>query len=355
MKILFVDGLELLIKNFLIEAKKFPDFQIDFCNLYPGNIFKDELIENGFNVFDLDLPYKFDFLAIFKLTKLIKENNYDIVHVQFSPADLFCAIVSLFVDKSVKFILSDYGIFSKRRSIRLHKPIDRFVYSRYKKIICASKLAKDDLLKYIPKLNSKIVVIKNGIKVKNELQDFKHKVYDLLFVGTLEFRKGVDTLIKSVDILRRNHSMNLTVAIVGEGPKKNEYKNLVKNLSLEDDVKFLGIRRDVDELMKLSKVFVLPSRWEVLPIVLLEAMANGIPVIATRVGGIPEVFEDGVDGFLIKPEDPYELADKIKFALNNPDICEKLKMNAFEKAKREYSIESYTRKILQIYEEVMHN
>ncbi|MEM3561227.1 MAG: glycosyltransferase family 4 protein [Nitrososphaerota archaeon] len=355
MKILLVDYSELLVKNFLIEAKKSPDFQIDFCNLYPGNIFKDELLENGFNVFDLDLSCKFDFRAVFNLIKLIKENNYDIVHVKLFPADLFCAITSLFVPKSVKFILSKRSIYNKRRSIRLYKPIDIFVYSRYKKIICTSNFVKDRLLKCFPNLDLKTVVIKNGIIVKNELQDFKHKVYDLLFVGTLEFRKGVDTLIKSVDILRRNHSMNLTVAIVGEGPQKNEYKNLVKNLSLEDNVKFLGIRRDVYELIKLSKVFILPSRSENFPTILLEAMANGIPVIASDVGGISEVIKDGIDGLLVKPEDPYELADKIKFAINNSEICEELKINAFEKVKREYSIESYTRKALQLYEEVTLN
>ncbi|MCW1311247.1 MAG: glycosyltransferase [Candidatus Parvarchaeota archaeon] len=349
---LYAGGAESLLKNFLIEAKKFPEFQIDACTLYSRSIFKDELIENGVKVFDLGLNFKYDFRGIFRLIKLIKQNNYDLVHVHLFPSDLFCAFVSLFIERKVKFIFSEHSIYNRRRSIRIYKPIDLFVYSRYEKIICVSDLVRDELIKYIPKLCSKTVVIKNAIPIIGELQENRHKVYDVLFVGRLEDVKGVDILIKAIDIIKKENSRDLVVGVVGEGPLKEEYKKLVKELNLEDNFRFLGVRRDIDGLMKISKVFVLPSRWEGLPMVILEAMANGIPIIATNVGGIPEVIEDGVDGFLVKPEDPSALSERILLALNNPSITEQLKRNAFEKVKKEYSIEKYTERILNLYKEI---
>ncbi|MGC8979836.1 glycosyltransferase, partial [Caldisericum sp.] len=163
----------------------------------------------------------------------------------------------------------------------------------------------------------------------------------------------VDILIKAVYEIQSKQSLNLKVALVGDGSLKSEYKKLVKDLSLEDNIKFLGIRRDVEKLMRLSKIFVLPSRYEGLPMVILEAMANRIPIIATKVGGIPEVIEDGIEGLLVEPESKDELTKKILYLLNNPSLREQLSKNAFEKVKSEYSIQSYTQRMLKLYEEVL--
>lgn len=350
---LYAGGAESLLKNFLIEAKKYPDIQIDVCTLYSRNVFKDDLFKNGVNVFELALPFKYDFRGVFKLVRLIRNNNYDIVHVHLFPADLFGALASLFVNRKVKFIFSEHSIYNRRRSIRLYKPIDLFVYSRYKKIICVSNLVKQELVHYIPKIKSKTIVIRNAIPVKDQINESKHKIYDVLFVGRLERAKGVDVLISGVHEIKSAQHFNITVALVGDGSLKKDYEKLVKELDLEENVKFLGIRRDVEELMQMSKIFVLPSRWEGLPIVILEAMANGIPIISTKVGGIPEVIEDGANGLLVDPESPTELAEKISYLLNNPSFAEELSKNAFEKIKMEYSIESYTRKILCLYEEAL--
>ncbi|WP_424597126.1 glycosyltransferase [Caldisericum exile] len=349
---LYAGGAESLLKNFVIEAKNYPNFKIDVCTLYSRNVYKEDLLKNGINLYDLSLPFKYDFSGIFKLVKLIRENSYDIVHVHLFPADLFGALASLFVDKKTKFIFSEHSIYNRRRNFKLYKPIDIFVYSRYKRIVCVSNLVKEELINYIPRLVSKVIVIKNAIPVDDIKEDIQ-KIYDVLFVGRLEKEKGVDILIKAVYEIQSKQSLNLKVALVGDGSLKSEYKKLVKYLSLEDNIKFLGIRRDVEKLMRLSKIFVLPSRYEGLPMVILEAMANRIPIIATKVGGIPEVIEDGIEGLLVEPESKDELTKKILYLLNNPSLREQLSKNAFEKVKSEYSIQSYTQRMLKLYEEVL--
>ncbi|BAL81657.1 glycosyltransferase [Caldisericum exile] len=350
---LYAGGAESLLKNFLIEVKKHPDIQIDVCTLYSRNVFKDDLVKNGVNVFDLALPFKYDFRGVLKLVKLIGENNYDIVHVHLFPADLFGALASLFVSKKAKFIFSEHSIYNRRRDIKLYKPIDMFVYSRYKKIICVSDLVKKKLIDYIPELADKTTVIKNAIPVKDEIGEQKHKIYDVLFVGRLEKAKGVDVLIKAIYEIKSKYSLNLAVALIGDGSLKSDYEKLVKELNLESSIKFLGIRRDVEALMRMSKIFVLPSLWEGLPMVLLEAMANGIPIIATKVGGIPEVIEDGVNGLLVDQESSTELGEKIVYLLNSSAYGEQLSKNAFGKVKREYSIEAYTKEMLRLYREIL--
>lgn len=349
---LYAGGAESLLKNFLIRAKKYESFSIDVCTLYSKNIFKEELEKNGIKLYELNLKFKYDLRGVLKIVRLIKEIQYDIVHVHLFPADIFVAIATLFSHQNIKFIFSEHNIYNRRRSILLYKPIDKFVYSRYEKIVCVSNQVKEELNKYIKSTKDKSIVIKNAIPVDENLDDLPKK-YDVLFVGRFEDAKGVDVLIKAISILKEKYHENIKVAILGDGSKKDYLTNLVSMLSIEDRIEFLGIRKDVKYFMQSSKIFVLPSRWEGLPMVILEAMANKIPIITTPVGGIKEVIQNGINGILVKPEDPEELASKIHLLLNNETLRENLSQNAFVKVKSEYSISAYTKSMLQFYEKLL--
>jgi glycosyltransferase involved in cell wall biosynthesis len=350
---LYAGGAESLLKNFAIEAKKYEDIQIDICTLYHSNIFEEKLKEENIKVFYLGLSFKYDFSKISRLIRYIKQNNYDIVHVHLFPADIFGAIASLFFKEKPKFIFSEHNIYNRRRSIPFYKPVDRFVYSRYKKIICVSEMVKNELNKYLSETRGKLVVVKNGIIFKEAFLRDSNFNWDLLFVGRLEEAKGVDILLNALKFLKYKKKLNLKTAIVGTGSKREGYEKLCKDFGLEDSVKFLGVRKDVQSLMQQSRIFVLPSRWEGLPMVILEAMANGIPIITTPVGGIPEVIKDGFNGILAKVEDPEDLALKIKMLLDNSNLQDFIAKNAFETVKKEYSIEVYTKKIIEIYKELI--
>ena len=344
-------GAESLLKNFLIEAKKYSGFQIDVCTLYARNIFKEDLEKNDITTFDLGLKFKYDFSGIVKIVSLIKQNNYDIVHVHLFPADLFVAIASLFLPKSIKFIFSEHSVYNRRRSLKAYKPIDYFVYSRYDKIICVSDQVKSALTTYLQDTKNKSIVIKNAIPIDSNFIEIP-KIYDVLFVGRLEDAKGVDVLIKAIAILKQKFNLQIKVAILGDGSKRVYLENLSKQLGVDDEIVFLGVQKDVQSFMASSKVFVLPSRWEGLPVVILEAMANRMPIITTPVGGIAEVIEDGASGILVEPENPEALADKIYELLSSEKLQRSISENAFKKVKEEYSIEGYTQKMLDIYKDL---
>ena len=343
-------GAESLLKNFLIEAKQYDDFKIDVCLLYSKNIFKEDLEKNNITVFDLDLKFKYDFTGILKIVSLIRKNNYDIVHVHLFPADLFVAIASLFLPKSIKFIFSEHSVYNRRRSLKVYKPIDCFVYSRYDKIICVSNQVKLVLNAYIQGTKNKSVVIKNAIPIDSNFLEIP-KIYDVLFVGRLEDAKGVDVLIKAIAILKQKFNLQIKVAILGDGSKRVYLENLSKQLGVDNEIAFLGVQKDVQSFMASSKIFVLPSRWEGLPMVILEAMANRLPIIATPVGGITEIINDGVDGILVEPENPELLADKIYLLLNNENLRLDISRKAFDKVKTEYCISKFTAQMLSLYKE----
>ncbi len=351
---LYVGGAESLLSNFLIESKKYLDFQIDACTLYSRNIFKEKLVSNEIKVYDLNLPFKYDFRGVFRLARLINSNNYDVVHVHLFPADIMVAVASLFANRRTKFIFTEHNIFNRRRSIIIYKPIDKFVYSRYQKIVCVSEKVRESLINYFEELEIKAIVIRNGIPVPDrKFNNEVKKKYYILCVGRLEEAKGIDVLLKAIAILKEKANSSLNAAIVGDGSKKDMLLNLSKSLGVENIVQFMGVRKDVSYLMDASKIFVLPSRWEGLPMVILEAMAHRLPIISTPVGGIPEVIINGENGILVPKEDPYSLSEAILRLLNDEELLKKLSQNAYEFVKRYYSIETYTKNLLELYKEVL--
>ncbi|MFC1871161.1 glycosyltransferase family 4 protein [Chloroflexota bacterium] len=157
----------------------------------------------------------------------------------------------------------------------------------------------------------------------------------ILCVANLRWEKGHEYLIEAmVDV--SNSYPETRLFIVGDGPRREIIQNLVQNKGLNEKVVFTGfIPPDmIPEYMAAADVFVLPSLTEGFPNVLLEAMAAGLPIVATRVGGVPEIVTDGQNGFLAAAKDSQQLADKISLLLKDEDIRKQLYTNNIEKAKQ---------------------
>jgi len=132
----------------------------------------------------------------------------------------------------------------------------------------------------------------------------------LLSVGRLVFEKGHEFLVEAMSTVIRSRQ-NIVAGICGAGPLKGQLEQQILRNALENHVRLLGQWDSVQDLLAAADIFVLPSRWEGLPMALLEAMMAGLPVIATRVEGVDEVVEDGVHGLLVPLEDPPALAEAI--------------------------------------------
>jgi colanic acid/amylovoran biosynthesis glycosyltransferase len=212
-------------------------------------------------------------------------------------------------------------------------------------LLANSRFTRDWLLKWGAD-SSRVKIHPVGVDVKafcaKQQTDYrKREDIVLLSVGRLAEEKGFEYALQAVKILQeRNPSQKLIYQIVGAGPQERYLKELAVQLSLGDSVQFLGAadQEEIIEKMHQADVFVLPSVSEGLGLVLLEAQAAGVPVVATNVGGIPEAVEEGQTGFLVPPRDAAALADKIQFLMEHPDIREKMGENGRRRVETYFEI-----------------
>lgn len=169
-------------------------------------------------------------------------------------------------------------------------------------------------------------------------------------VGNLTPKKDHRTLLDTVAVLPE--ASRPTLVIVGTGPMDRELRAHARSLGIADSVIFAGLRQDVTEILPAFDVFVLSSRHEGLPLALVEAMAAGVPVVATEVGGIPEIVTDGVEGVLVRPGAPHELAAVLAGLLADAEARGRLAATGHERA-RTLDIATAQRQIEDVYAAVL--
>ena len=163
--------------------------------------------------------------------------------------------------------------------------------------------------------------------------------------------KGHQYLIEAARLVL-NHYPDVTFVIVGKEDRDEDLKRLqelARQLGIQDRVIFTGFRQDVFQLMAIFDIFVLPSLLEGFGIVLLEAMALGKPVVGTDVGGIPEIINNGLNGFLVEPRNPQQLANKISELLCNDTLRKRMGQNGIRKVNDRFNIERTVREIERVY------
>ncbi|HDJ89244.1 MAG TPA: glycosyltransferase family 1 protein, partial [Thermoprotei archaeon] len=161
------------------------------------------------------------------------------------------------------------------------------------------------------------------------------------YIGRLSKEKGVLNLIKAFSIVLR-YKGDVQLIICGKGDLEKEIKKIIRINGMEKQVKLAGWvpHDEIPRYLNEFKLVILPSFTETLPNVIVEAMACGTPVLATPVGSIPEIIRDYKTGFLLKSNDPKDIADKIIELLNNPTLLEKVSINAYKYAQKNFSEES---------------
>jgi colanic acid/amylovoran biosynthesis glycosyltransferase len=178
----------------------------------------------------------------------------------------------------------------------------------------------------------------------------------VLTVARLVEEKGLTYGIQAVyRLLQMNPELQLQYQIVGEGPLEWKLKNLVDKLNLRHIVYFLGgmHQKEVIQKMENAHIFVLPSVKEVLPMVLMEAQAMGLPVVATRVGSIVQVVHDGKSGFLVPPGEPNALAKQLMYLIEHPERWTSIGKTGREYVKEHYDIQELNRRLVRIYEDLL--
>lgn len=161
----------------------------------------------------------------------------------------------------------------------------------------------------------------------------------VICVASLIPEKGVEDLIQAA-LLLKNDGMPLEVTVVGDGPMLPQLRDMVQGSGLEGVIRFLGLRSDVPQLLSRSHVAVVPSRWdEAFGFAVAEAMAAGLPVIASEVGGIPEIVVDGETGFLVPPGSPPEIARCLRELHGDRGLAQRLGRNGRRRVEDKFRVE----------------
>lgn len=171
-------------------------------------------------------------------------------------------------------------------------------------------------------------------------------------VGRITPVKGIPYLLEAARILLRQGA-NVKVLVVGDGSIRQDLMTQTRDLGVSENVVFLGHREDTDELLQALDIFVLPSLSEGIPMALLEAMAASRAVVASRVGGIPEIVEDGFEGFLVEPMDVNSLAEKCRRLIESPDVARKMGEQARKRVERDFSATAMADRVALVYKELL--
>ena len=307
-------------------------------------LFYEELENTGIKIHTLSIGGNvYNPLNIFKLRKYLKK--YDIVHTHNTACQLFVAVCSLLC--SVVYYTTEHTTSNRRRDWRWYKPIDKWMYTRYKKIICISDQALTSLVNFHGK-NDNNIVIYNGINLNKYLKPIKDITNKMEFIITMiagfRYQKDQDTLIRALPLLPANYKLWL----IGDGERRQELENLVTSLSLEYRVKFWGIRNDISQLLEQTDIVVLSSHWEGLSLSSIEGMASGRPFIASDVNGLKEIVNGS--GILFPHGDENTLAIEIKSLCENSDRYKQVAALCQSKA-IQYDINNMAEKYNNLYYE----
>jgi colanic acid/amylovoran biosynthesis glycosyltransferase len=249
-------------------------------------------------------------------------------------------------------------------SFTLHGPDELFDVShsrlaekvrRARFVVCISDYTRSQLMTLShPEMWDKLHVIHVGIPIEQFTRDDNASLprgdATILFIGRHVPQKGHAVLIEATELLaKRGHKVNLTLA--GEGASRPAFERFAGQLGLASQVSFPGAvgQEEIHDLYASASIFCLPSFAEGLPGVLMEAMAMRLPVVSTRITGVPELVEDGHTGLLVAPGRPDVLADALERLLGDPSLCRELGERAREKVIREFNTENSAKQLYALF------
>ena len=293
----------------------------------------------------ITLSVKPDILRIPALTAIFKKLRPDIVHTRLFSAGLWGRVGAHLA--GVPSVIHTHGGFTFREKRLKRLPIERLFATLTDASICVSNAVKNHLIVDGKLIKKNLVVIPNGISVSRFLRTpprVPQTPCRLITVGRLEHVKGQDLMIRALAV---GSGYFKELWLVGDGADSESLHQLSSDLGVNHKVRFLGTRDDIPGLLAQADVYVAPSRSEGLPVAVLEAMASGLPVVATDIEGNREVLE-GV-GWLAEKENPFSLTQSIIAALQNPGRAKKMAIAGRDRVVNKYSLERMVRDHVSIY------
>ncbi len=301
-------------------------------------------------------PHSIDFPWLFRLYRLLKARCIHVMHSHEFATNVYASLVSKVTGIPVVTTAHGKNYYGDRLRRRMAY---RFV-ARQSRMVAVSDDLKRFLTERVAIPPASIRVVHNGIDVRRYAANgSNHATREELGIGASQPVIGtVGNLFEvkgQIYLLRACKGLvaaipNFVLLVAGEGDQLGTLEQEARDLGIAGNVKFLGFREDVPRLLQAIDVFVLPSLSEGLPLSVLEALALQKPVVATNVGGIPEVVEDSVTGFLGPPRNPEALMDKIVLLLRHPELAADLGRAGRKRVQEAFSLEQMIREYQSLYE-----
>jgi glycosyltransferase involved in cell wall biosynthesis len=321
----------------------------------------DKLLSEGINVDVIPTlvrkisPVK-DMQAFFKVRTKIKKIAPDIIGLHSSKAGIIGRLAAFGLKIPVVFTAHGWAFANgvSEKSKKVYILIEKFLSPLVSKIITVSAQDKLLAIKYNVASNEKQIVIHNGMPdiISSEEVKKDSECISIISIARFSHQKDHDTLIRA---LANIENINWKLNLVGKGPAMAQSKAKVKSLNLSSKVSFLGERDDIAALLHASDVFVLSTNWEGLPLSIIEAMRASLPVIATDVGGVSELVEDGVNGFLVDNKNVVQLKEALEKLLTNSQLRYELGQAARVKYLEDFTFDKMYSSTLNVYLGLLNN
>ena len=336
------------------------------CSFLEGKA-RNELLqkasEHGLETRALHTACSYNPLVILELANLIQCEKPDIIVTHGYRPLIICLLLRLFNKKRI--ITYSRGFTEENLKIRLFEKLYRICMRFSNLIVAVSEGHKQVLTAYRLEEN-KIHSVRNAVAVVspliNQPEKLRKDVADRLDIpkeativvcaGRLSPEKGHRFLLEAIGKIGSKMKDTFFV-FCGDGPCKKDLEKQAQELGISKHCRFPGFRRDLPEIFRVMDLMILPSLSEGLPNVVLEAFACAKPVVATAIGGVPEVVEDGVNGVLVPPARPDLLADAVVRCLAEPNMMLNMGKAGYHKVKSEFTVESQTQKLEEIYRQVL--
>ncbi|MFX0135719.1 MAG: glycosyltransferase family 4 protein [Candidatus Hodarchaeota archaeon] len=333
-------------------------FDISVCCLRDLGEFTEELKTNSIRVFKVPpkANSKTDYFSFLKLYKILRREFVDILHTHNTQP---------FVEGTIAGKIAGIPSIIHTDHARQWPDKKRYMFAEWflshfvNKIVAVSENVKQDLITY-EKINpQKITIILNGINGQNN--NLKMGVIErkkalrienyspILGLGVrLTYQKGITYLLKAMPEIIK-HFPRALLLIIGGGELRQNLEDEACSLGICRNVRFLGPRLDMKDIIQLLDIYVLPSLWEGLPLVVLEAMAAKKPIVATAVGGTPTAIIHGESGILVPAKEPTALTEAILNILKNSTLAKSLSKNAYRRFTEQFSVERMVSNYQSLY------
>ncbi|MEO5887725.1 MAG: glycosyltransferase [Anaerolineales bacterium] len=362
-------GAEQLMPAILKNLKQ-SGFNIRVCALQirAGNPIASELERLGLPVDLVPVPNLRQPFNLFRILRYLRLHRPQLLHTQLEFADILGTVAAKILGIPSVSTVHTLDAFPEKRSAWGRMKLRWFLLGKYcDRVIAVSEKTRLHYLQSGWLDPNKIITVYNGVDISrfnitnaSEIAKTKQALRlplngkVIITVAVLREPKGIQFMIKALPAILEQYP-DVHYLIVGDGVHSPALSELVAALAIKNHVTFAGHRTDIPDLLACSEIFVLPTLKDALPTVLIEALAAGKSIVASDVGGIPEIIENGVNGLLVTPGNPPKLAEACLKLLKDSELSRKIVLAGKETVRRRFNIDSQIGRLSSMYEELTTN